>query len=178
MVGPIFTGRKRLNFNRCSRNAEANQAGLHGARFYGRSAFQVHQTGIVIQAVGLTFGAMAVMLFLYKTRIVKVTKGFRLGIIIAIGAVFLTYLMTFILGLIGVNVSMFSDSSNFSIGFSLVVVGIAAFSLMLDFDMMEKGAERRLPKYMEGYTAFGLMITLVWLYLEILKLLGKMRGRN
>jgi uncharacterized YccA/Bax inhibitor family protein len=131
--------------------------------------------GIVMQAIGLTLGVLLLMLFLYKTRIIKVTPGLRLGIIVATGAIALLYLVSFILGFFGTTIPYIHSSSPIGIGFSVVVVGIAAFNLLLDFDFIEKGAEQSAPKYMEWFAAFSLMVTLVWLYLEILRLLAKLR---
>jgi uncharacterized YccA/Bax inhibitor family protein len=142
----------------------------------GISAFyNAHAHGIVIQAVALTFGVMAVMLVLYRTHVIKVTQKFRMGVSAAIGGIFLFYIATWIIGMFGVNMSMLFGGSGLSIGISLVIIAIAALSLVLDFDMMERASAAGAPKFMEWYTAFGLMITLVWLYMEILRLLGNAR---
>lgn len=133
--------------------------------------------GIVLQAVGLTFGVLFMMLGMYKTGMIKVTKRFMMGVAAATGAVFLVYLVSFVLSFFGVMVPFIHDSGPIGIGFSLVVVAIAAFNLVLDFHFIEKGAEYRAPKYMEWYTAFGLMVTLIWLYLELLRLLAKISRR-
>ncbi len=137
--------------------------------------YEVQFNGIVVQAVGLTAGVLAILLFLYATRVVKVTDKLRTGIIAATGAVFLVYLIAMVLTLFGVHVSFLSDGGPVAIVFSLVVVGIAAINLLLDFDFIERGAAAGAPKYMEWYGAFGLMVTLVWLYLELLRLLGNLR---
>jgi uncharacterized YccA/Bax inhibitor family protein len=138
--------------------------------------FNAQTEGIVLQAVGLTFGVLLLMLLLYRTGTIKVTNKLRNGIIIATGAIALCYLATWIIGMFSPGtVSFMHDSSWLSIGISLFVVGIAAFNFLLDFDFIDKGAEMGAPKYMEWYGAFGLMLTLVWLYLEILRLLGKLR---
>ncbi len=136
--------------------------------------------GIVVQAVALTLGVMVMMLGLYATRIIKVTAQLTMMVVAATGAVALTYLVTFLLNLFGVvGPSMYLHGSGFiGIGFSLVVVGIAAFNLLLDFDTIERGAQAEAPKYMEWYGAFALMVTLVWLYIEVLRLLSKLRGRD
>lgn len=133
--------------------------------------------GIVIQAVGLTFGTLFAMLFLYKSRIITVTHKLRMGIAAATGGVFLFYLASMIMGMFGAQVPLLHNSGPIGIGFSLVIVGIAAFNLLLDFDMIEQGVRQGAPKRMEWYGAFGIMVTLVWLYMEILRLLSKVRNR-
>jgi uncharacterized YccA/Bax inhibitor family protein len=137
--------------------------------------YEIRWDGIVLQAVGLTIAVFAVMLFIYSTRIIRVTNKLRVGIIAATGAVLLVYLVNIVLNLFGADLPFIHDGGAFSILFSLVVVGIAAFNLLLDFDFVEQGVARQLPKHLEWYGAFGLMITLVWLYLEILRLLGNLR---
>ncbi len=133
--------------------------------------------GIVLQAVGLTVGVFALLLFLYATRVIKVTENLRMGIVAATGAVALVYLVSIVLRLFGVDVPLIHDAGPVGILFSLVVVVIAALNLVLDFDFIERGAEAGAPKYMEWYAAFGLLVTLVWLYLELLRLLSKLRER-
>lgn len=153
-------------------------AGLEGLALGSISAlYQAQRPGIVIQAVALTFGTLAVMLAAYKTRAIKATENFKLGVIAATGAIALVYLLSFVLGLFGVNLGIFSNGL-VGIGISLVVVFVAALNLVLDFDFVEKGAERGAPRYMEWYGAFGLLVTLVWLYLEILRLLSKLNNRR
>jgi uncharacterized YccA/Bax inhibitor family protein len=133
--------------------------------------------GIVVQAVGLTAGVFLLLLFLYATRVIKVTDNLRMGIVAATGAVFLVYMVSLVLRLFGVDVPFIHDSGPVGILFSLVVVVIASLNLVLDFDFIEQGAARGAPKYMEWYGAFGLVVTLVWLYLELLRLLSKLRDR-
>lgn len=133
--------------------------------------------GIVIQAVGLTFGTCAVMLSIYMTGWIQVTDKFRMGIVAATGAIALVYLATIVLGFFGISIPYIHQGGVVGILFSLFVVGIAAFNLILDFDLIEKGAKAGAPKYMEWYGAFALMVTLVWLYIEILRLLSKIRDR-
>ncbi len=133
--------------------------------------------GIVLQAVGLTVGVFALMLFLYSSRIIKVTDKLRMGIVMATGAVALVYMVTLIARLFGADVGFIHSAGGFGILFSLVVVGIASLNLLLDFDIAERGAAMGAPKYMEWYAAFGLLVTLVWLYLELLRLLAKLRSR-
>jgi len=137
--------------------------------------FDAFYPGIVLPAIGLTFGVMGMMLTVYVTRIIKVTNRFRMGVTMAIGAVFMVYLITIVMSFFGVYVPFVFEGGPFGILFSLAVVAIASLSLLLDFDMIERSAAARAPKYVEWYCAFALMVTLVWLYLEILRLLGKMR---
>ena len=134
--------------------------------------------GIAIESVSLTFGTLLVLLLAYRSGLIPVTQKFRLGIVAATGAIMLFYLLQFGLGFFGVHFSSINGSGPIGIGFSLIVVGIAALNLVLDFDFIENGARAGAPKYMEWYGAFGLMVTLVWLYLEILRLLTKIRGRD
>lgn len=142
---------------------------LYDSFFKSGSAFG----GIVVQAVGLTMGVLGVMLVLYLTRIIKVTPKLTAGIIAATGAVFMFYLVTIVTNLIAPGTfTMLHDGGPIAIGISLVIVGIAAFNLLLDFDLIEKGVQQRAPKYMEWYAGFALLVTLVWLYLEILRLLS------
>ena len=142
------------------------------------SVFEGAFSGIVLQAVGLTIGVLVMLLFLYGTRIIRVTENLKLGIMAATGAIALVYLASFVLSLFGANIPYIHGSGLIGIGFSLVVVGIAAMNLVLDFDFIEQGSRRPTPKYMEWYAGFGLLVTLVWLYLEILKLLSKLRSRD
>ena len=134
--------------------------------------------GIVAQAVVLTGATLAVLLMAYQSRLIKVTENLKLGIVAATGAVMLTYLIDFGLSFFHRGIPVINQASPFGIAFSVVVVAIAAFNLVLDFDFIEGGAQQGAPKYMEWYGAFGLMVTLVWLYLEILRLLGKTRSRD
>ncbi len=133
--------------------------------------------GIALQAFGLTVGVFALLLFLYATRIIEVTRNLRMGIVAATGAVLLVYVLSFVLRLFGADVPFVHDAGPLGILFSLVVVAIAALNLVLDFDFIERGAAAGAPKYMEWYGAFGLLVTLVWLYLELLRLLAKLRSR-
>ncbi len=133
--------------------------------------------GIVVQAVGLTFGILFSLLFLYKSRIIKVTQKFRLGVFAATGGIFLIYMASLVMGFFGLSIPFIHQASPFGIGFSVFVVIIAALNLVLDFDFIERASSSQLPKYMEWYCAFGLMVTLIWLYIEILRLLSKLRQR-
>jgi len=139
--------------------------------------FNTAYDGIVLQAVGITVGVFVVMLVLYRTGVIRVTDKMRRTIIGATMGVALFYGVSFLASLFGANISFFNSSSSLSIGFSLLVAGIAAMNLALDFDFIERGEQARLPKYMEWYAAFGLLVTMVWLYLEILRLLAKLRDR-
>lgn len=131
----------------------------------------------MIQAVGLTFGTIALLLLAYKTWFIKPTENFRLMIFAATGGIAVLYLVSFVMGFFGSSIGFIHSNGLFGIGFSLFVVAIAALNLVLDFDFIEAGAEQGAPKYMEWYGAFSLMVTLVWLYLEILRLLAKLRSR-
>lgn len=141
------------------------------------AAFAQKYPGLVMQAVGLTFGVAIAMFLLYNFRIINATEKFKSVVIMSTVGIGVFYLLTMLLRLFGVNVSFMYDSSWLSIGISLFVVAIAALNLIMDFDMIEQGAERGAPKFMEWYGAFGLLVTLVWLYLEILRLLSKL-GNN
>ncbi len=142
------------------------------------AAFAKNYPGLIMQAVGLTFGVAIAMFLLYNFRIIKATEKFKSVIMTATLGIGIFYLITIVLRWFGVNVSFMYDSSMLSIGISLFVVAIAALNLILDFDMIEQGAERGAPKFMEWYGAFGLMVTIIWLYIEILKLLSKLSSRD
>lgn len=134
--------------------------------------------GIAIQAVGLTFGTLFALLLAYRAGVIRATEKFKLGVIAATGGIAIFYLAQFVLGFFGVHFAAINGSGAIGIGFSVVVVIVAALNLVLDFDFIETGASSGAPKYMEWYAAFGLMVTLIWLYLEILRLLSKTRSRN
>lgn len=142
------------------------------------STFEAMYPGIVIQSVGLTFGTLFCLLGAYRSGMIQASEKFKLGVISATGAIGIVYLLSFILGLFGVNMSFMHGNGLFSIGLSLVVVVIAALNLVLDFDLIEQGARQGAPKQMEWIGAFGLMVTLIWLYVEILRLLSKLRDRR
>ena len=131
--------------------------------------------GIVMQAITLTIGVLFLMLFLYTSGIIKVTDKLRMGIVAATGAIALMYLINFVMGFFGAAFFTLADTSMMAIGINLVIVGVAAFNLLLDFDFIDKAAAAQAPKAMEWYGAFGLMITLVWLYIELLRLLSRLR---
>ena len=152
---------------------------LEGLFLGGISAmFEMSYPGIVIQAVGLTFGVLGALLVAYKARVVQATPTFRRGVIAATGGICLVYLASIILGFFGVGIPFIHESGPIGILFSLFVVVIAAMNLVLDFDLIERGAESGAPKYMEWYGAFAIMVTLIWLYIEILRLLAKTRSRR
>jgi uncharacterized YccA/Bax inhibitor family protein len=134
--------------------------------------------GIVAQAVFLTFGTLAALLIAYRSNLIRVTERFRAGVFAATGGIMVFYLITFVLGFFGVHMPLVNSASPIGIGFSLLVVGVAAMNLVLDFDLIEQGARMRAPKHMEWYAAFALMVTLVWLYLEMLRLLSKLQSRD
>lgn len=140
-------------------------SGLYDARFHG----------IVLQAVLLTVCTLTGMLFAYRSGLIRATESFKLGVVAATGGIALIYLLTLVLGFFGVQVPYLHESGPIGIAFSLFVVGVAALNLVLDFDFIESGVEAGAPKYMEWYGAFSLMVTLVWLYLEFLRLLSKLR---
>jgi uncharacterized YccA/Bax inhibitor family protein len=148
---------------------------LGGITLMYESAFD----GIAIQAIGLTFGILASLLLCYKSGLIKPTENFRLMIAAGIGGIFILYMVSFIMSFFGGGLTLLSptNGSLMSIGLSFGIVCFASLSLVLDFDFIEEGAEKGLPKYMEWYGAFSLMVTLIWLYLEILRLLSKMRSR-
>lgn len=145
--------------------------------FLGAISAQFEQRiepGITLNAILLTMGVFFALLIAYKTRLIKATENFKLGVVAATGGIALVYLINFILGFFGMQVPFLHESSWIGIGISVVIVIIAALNLVLDFDFIENGAAQGAPKYMEWYGAFGLMVTLVWLYLEILRLLAKL----
>ena len=141
-------------------------------------AFKEKYPGLVMQAVGLTFGVAIAMFLLYNFRIIKATERFKSTIFAATAGIAIFYILTMVLRLFGVNIPFMYDSSLLGIGLSLFIVAIAALNLIIDFDMIEKGADMGAPKFMEWYGAFGLLVTMVWLYVEILKLLSRFAGRK
>lgn len=141
------------------------------------ATFEMRYPGIVIQAAGLTICVFAAMLFAYKSRLIQATEKFKLGMAAALGGIFILYLVMFALSFFGIQIPMINDSGPIGIGFSLVVCVVAALALIMDFDLIERGEAARAPKYMEWYGAFSLLVTLVWLYLEMLRLLSKLNKR-
>jgi uncharacterized YccA/Bax inhibitor family protein len=152
---------------------------LEGLLLGGLSAMmEARFPGIVIQAVGLTFGTLGALLMAYRSGLIRATENFKLGVVAATGGIFVMYLVTWVLGMFGVNTSFLYGNGLLSIGISLFVVVIAALNLVLDFDMIEQGAKLGAPKYLEWYAGFSLLVTLVWLYIEILRLLAKLNSRR
>lgn len=143
------------------------------------SMFEAIFPGIVMQAVGLTFGTLFCLLAAYKSGVIKPTENFKLGVVAATGGICLLYIVNMVMRLFfSTSVPFIHESGTYGILFSLFVVVIAALNLVLDFDFIEQGVEYGAPKYMEWYAAFGLVVTLIWLYLEILRLLAKTRSND
>ena len=152
---------------------------FEGLLLGGLSAvFESMYPNIVMRAVALTLAVFFSMLFLYRSGIIKVTKKFMMGVFAATAGIAIVYLVSFIGSFFGMNSSFLHGNSNLSIGISLVVIVVAALNLVLDFNFIEKASQSGAPKYMEWYGAFGLMVTLIWLYLEILRLLAKLASRK
>ncbi|UOV06876.1 Bax inhibitor-1/YccA family protein [Pseudoxanthomonas sp. F37] len=142
------------------------------------AVFELKYPGIVFQAVLLTFGTLGALLAAYRSGLIRATENFKLGVVAATGGIALVYLVSMGLRLFGKDIPLIHESGLVGIGFSLFVVVIAALNLVLDFDFIESGVEAGAPKYMEWYGAFGLMVTLVWLYIEFLRLLAKLQSRD
>lgn len=134
--------------------------------------------GVAFEAVLLTFGTLLALLLAYHARIIRMNDKFRMGIVAATGGIVVFYLLTWVLGFFGVHFTSVYGSGAVGIGFSIFVVIVAALNLVLDFDLIERGAQSGAPKYMEWYGGFALLVTLIWLYFEILRLLVKLRGRR
>lgn len=133
--------------------------------------------GIVIQAAGLTFGTLFAMLLAYQSGLIRATEKFKMGVVAATGGIAIVYLVSMVLSFFGMTPSFLYSSSLLSIGISLFVIVIAALNFIIDFDFIEQGARQSVPKYMEWYGAFAMMVTLVWLYIEFLRLMSKLRSR-
>lgn len=152
---------------------------LEGLLLGGLSAmFEARFPGIVMQAVGLTFGTLAALLFAYRSGLIRATENFKLGVVAATGGIFLVYVVDLAMSYFGHPVGFIHSSGTMGILFSAFVVVIAALNLVLDFDFIEQGAAAGAPKHMEWFGAFALIVTLVWLYLELLRLLSKLQSRN
>lgn len=148
-------------------------AGLEGLFVGAISAIYASAfNGIVFQAVSLTMAVFFLMLFIYKSGLIKVTNKFRAGVMMATGAIFVVYLLSWVLSMFGISIPYLHEGGMVGIGISLVIVGVAALNLLLDFDNFEKGEQYGAPKYMEWFSAMGLLVTLVWLYIEILRLIA------
>ena len=151
---------------------------LQGALLGALSAlFEMRFPGIVTQAVLCTGGTFVALLMAYKSKLIPVTENFKLGVVAATGGIALVYLVSFGLSFFGINMPYIHDAGPVGIGVSVVITIVAALNLVLDFDFIEKGADKRAPKYMEWYAAFGLLVTLIWLYIEFLRLLSKLRKK-
>jgi uncharacterized YccA/Bax inhibitor family protein len=140
--------------------------------------FNARYHGIVIEAVGLTFGTLGALLIAYRTGLIRATEKFKLGVVAATGGIAIFYLIGMVMNMFGHPIQAMYSGTPLGIGLSVVVLIVAALNLILDFDMIEQGVAMRAPKYMEWYGAFGLVVTLVWLYLEFLRLLMKLNSRN
>jgi uncharacterized YccA/Bax inhibitor family protein len=149
-----------------------------GISAYYNFAFAEKAPGLVMQAVGLTFGVVIAMYLLYRFRIIKATEKFKAIIFTATAGIALFYVLALLLSLFGIQIPLIHESTMMGIGFSLVVVAVAALNLIIDFDMIENGVAMGAPKYMEWFGAFGLLVTIVWLYIEILRLLSKFASRK
>lgn len=153
-------------------------AGIEGI-FIGAISLVLEMSfpGIVLQAATCTFGTLGAMLFAYQSGLIKVTDKFKMMVVAATGGIMIAYLIMIGLSFFGVNVSFLTGNGLFSIGFSLFVVAIAALNFVLDFDFIEQAAQKGAPKILEWYGAFALMVTMIWLYIEFLRLLSKLRSR-
>lgn len=152
---------------------------LEGLVLGGISAFtESAYPGVAVQAVMLTIGTLVCMLVLYGTRVIQATQKFKIGVVAATGGICLIYLVSIGLGFFGIHVPKIYEAGPIGIAFSLIVVAIAALNLILDFDLIEQGAAQGAPKFMEWYGGFAVLVTLIWLYLEILRLLTKLRSRR
>jgi uncharacterized YccA/Bax inhibitor family protein len=140
--------------------------------------FNAKWPGIVMQAAMLTFGTLFAMLAAYRSGFIRATEKFKMGVVAATGGICLMYLVGWILSMFGMNMSFLYGNGMLSIGISVVVVVVAALNLVLDFDLIEQGASVGAPKYLEWYSGFSLLVTLVWLYIEILRLLAKLNSRR
>jgi uncharacterized YccA/Bax inhibitor family protein len=176
-TAPLYAGAQGLFLGAVSAVYAARTGGAESVRDVAGSIQSNPTDSIVLQAIGCTIGVALSMLILYAFRIIKVTEKLRAGILIAVTGVAAFYLFAIVASMFGMtSFGGVFGSGPIGIGFSLVVVAIAAFSLLLDFDIIERGSRTGAPKYMEWYGAFALMVTLVWLYLEILRLLSKLRS--
>lgn len=177
LIGGFITALITIFMPRVSPYTAPLYAALEGLVLGAVSAvFERMYPGIVIQAVGLTIGVLAMMLFVYGTGIIRATEKFKIGVVAATGAVCLVYLVDIVLSMFSIGIPFIHQGGAFGIGFSVVVVIIAALNLILDFDFIEQGVKSQAPKYMEWYGGFSLLVTLVWMYLEILRLLAKIQG--
>jgi uncharacterized YccA/Bax inhibitor family protein len=179
VIGGLITSLITIFIPRCSPISAPIYAALEGLFLGALSAFiEMRYPGIALQALGLTASVLAIMLFVYGTGMIRATQKFRIGVVAATGAIFLVYLVSMVVSVFGGHVPYIHDAGPIGIIFSLVVVVIAALNLILDFDFIEQGVRHQVPKYMEWYGGFSLLLTLVWMYLEILRLLSKLRANR
>jgi len=179
LIGGLVTAFLTIFMPRIAPVTAPIYAALEGLALGGISAiFETRYPGVAIQAVGVTTGTLISLLALYSARIIRNSTKFTLGVVAATGGICMVYLIDILMSWFGARIPLIHESGWFGIGFSLLVVVIAAMNLILDFDFIEKGVAYQAPKYMEWYGAFGLMVTLVWLYIEVLRLLAKLRGRD
>ena len=179
MIGGLIVAIVTIFKNHLAKYTVPAYALLEGLALGGISKFfEVMYPGIVNQAVMLTFGTLGALLLAYRSGLIKATENFKLGVVAATGGIFFVYLISWILSWFSVSIPLIHSNSNMGILFSIVVVVIAALNLVLDFDFIEEASEKGAPKYMEWYGAFGLLVTLIWLYLEILRLLAKLSSRR
>ena len=179
MIGGLIVAIVTIFKNHLAKYTVPAYALLEGLALGGISKFfEVMYPGIVNQAVMLTFGTLGALLLAYRSGLIKATENFKLGIVAATGGIFFVYLIGWALSWFSVSIPLIHSNSNMGILFSIVVVVIAALNLVLDFDFIEEASEKGAPKYMEWYGAFGLLVTLIWLYLEILRLLAKLSSRR
>lgn len=178
IIAIVFTFKKTWGAALAPIYALAEGVFLGGISAYYNYAFEKTAPGIVMQAVGLTFGVVIAMFALYRFGVIKATQRFKTIIITATAGIAIFYLIAMVLRMFGVDMPMIHEGSTIGIAFSVFVVAIAALNLILDFDLIEQGAKQGAPKYMEWYGAFALMVTIVWLYLEILRLLAKLADRR
>ena len=142
------------------------------------AVFELKYPGIVFQAVVLTFGTLGALLAAYRSGLIRATENFKLGVVAATGGIALVYLVSMGLRLFGKDIPLIHESGLVGIGFSLFVVVIAALNLVLDFDLIDTGVNAGAPKYMEWFGGFALLVTLIWLYVEFLRLLAKLQSRD
>jgi uncharacterized YccA/Bax inhibitor family protein len=179
LLGGVVTGFVSIFKKTWSPVLAPAYSALEGLALGGISAqLETQYQGIVIQSVALTFGTLFSLLIAYKSGLIKASENFKRGVFAATGAIALLYLVSFVLSFFSINIGFIHSSGPTGILFSLAVVVIAALNLVLDFDFISQGVANRAPRFMEWYSAFGLIVTLVWLYLEILMLLSKTRSRR
>jgi uncharacterized YccA/Bax inhibitor family protein len=178
-IGGLITAFITIFMPRVSPITAPIYAALEGLALGGISVLiDIRYPGIAIQAVGVSVGTLICLLVLYSARMIRNSPKFTLGVVAATGGICVVYVIDMLMSFFGSRIPFIHESGLLGIGFSLFVVVIAAMNLILDFDFIEQGAARRAPKYMEWYGAFGLMVTLIWLYIEVLRLLAKLRGRD